>query len=128
MGPVHQTTFGDGGDGSEPGNCMSACLASLLDLPVSEVPNFAALGPLGYWDGMQRWLAGRGLYLFELKSAPCHTPGAPEDLNYIASGKSSRGLLHAVVMREGQIAHDPHPSGAGLAEEPTRFYIIGRMT
>lgn len=128
MTPVVQTTFGDGSDGSEPGNCQSACLASLLDLPISDVPNFAALGPAGYWDGMQDWLAGRGLYLFETRPDPSRIPGTPEDLHYIASGKSPRGLSHAVIMCEGDIVHDPHPSGAGLVGEPTRYFIIGKLT
>lgn len=128
MTPVHQTTFGDGSDGSEPGNCMSACLASVLDLPVAEVPNFAALGQNGYFKGLCAWLLARGLYLFETDEDPSHTPGTPDYLNYIASGKSPRGLHHAVVMSEGVIVHDPHPSNAGLAEAPTRFYILGRLT
>jgi hypothetical protein len=35
MLPVDQTTFGHPG-----GNCFSACVASLLELPIEEVPYF----------------------------------------------------------------------------------------
>lgn len=128
MTPVHQTVFGDGSDGSEPGNCMSACLASVLDLPISEVPNFAAMGQNGYFDGIRNWLLARDLYIFETDEDPSHNPGAPDYMNYIACGKSSRGLHHSVVMSEGVVVHDPHPSNVGLVGAPNRFYILARLT
>jgi len=124
---IHQTTFGDGSDGTEPGNCMSACLASVLDVPLDDVPNFAAKGAR-YWDEMQRWLHARGLFLFELKVPPDQTPGTPDDLHYIASGVSPRGIRHAVIMREGRLVHDPHPSGTGLTTPPDHFYPIAKLT
>lgn len=46
MIPVTQTIFADPlrGDGhnadGEPGDCLRACVASILELPLSAVPNF----------------------------------------------------------------------------------------
>lgn len=51
MIPVDQTTYGH-----TDGNCFSACVASILEIPIEEVPN-----TLGVNAELMRWLAGRGL-------------------------------------------------------------------
>lgn len=50
------------------GDCLSACLASLLELSIDEVPPFVAAAydrnkPHESWDDVNRWLADRGLTL-----------------------------------------------------------------
>lgn len=54
MLPVFQTRFnGPGG-----GNCLSACVASLLELPIEQVPDFNASS--GYWfRDLVDWCADR---------------------------------------------------------------------
>ena len=114
MRPVDQTTFGFPG-----GNCFSACVASILELPIEDVPYFmgdgTAEGTGGqWWDRFLAWLAPRGyvaVYHPEGSAAPeglhilsGHSPRRPED----------RGAMHAVVARGTEILHDPHPSRAGL--------------
>ena len=121
MKPVDQTTFGDGSDGTECGNCFAACIASLLELPIDQVPNFAAAGDDSRWlRACNRWLNERGIgyadltwegaapdFVFELWIAPAQL--------YIAGGLSERGLQHCVVMRgDRELVHDPHPSRAGI--------------
>ena len=112
MTPVFQTKFGEGG------NCFSACLASLFDLPIDAVPNFfetCGNEEAAWWDGVRNWLRPRGLGVMslELKST--------ENLKFfegyfIVCGKSSRGLNHATIWKDGVMVHDPHPSGTGIAE------------
>jgi hypothetical protein len=109
MKPVDQTTFGP-----RDGNCFSACIASILELPISEVPWFMG-GQDDRW--MERnllpWLAPRGLY------AICFGLRGPDDWvppgYYIVGGESARGgCLHSVVALAGKTVHDPHPSRAGV--------------
>lgn len=102
MIPVDQTTFG-----VSRGNCFSACVASLLELPIADVPFF--MGDEQWWSSFNDWLRPRGFYaLCVMLPAEAHPPG----LN-ILSGKSPRGP-HAVVAHGIDVIHDPHPSRAGL--------------
>lgn len=121
MKPVDQTTF------APQGNCLQACLASIFEVPLSEVCDTspragsdysqhnvvqAWLEPRGYWtwnlDG--KWAPKRGVRHLEMgRTEPAdflwpYPPGW-----YIGGGVSPRGVEHAVVMRAGRIVHDPHP-------------------
>lgn len=119
MRAVSQTTFGT--DETAPreqwGNCLSACIASILDLSVQEVPTFVA--EHDWFSAMERWLAERGwgVVVWPVQEGP---PWYVSSGVYgIASGPSPRGpWSHSVVVRveDGQIvvAHDPNPSGEGL--------------
>jgi hypothetical protein len=104
MKPIDQTTFGDPG-----GNCFSACVASLLELPIEAVPYFMADDD--WYSSFQRWLAARGLYALTFSLTT--TSSLKEAGFYILGGRCSRGS-HAVVARGTEIAHDPHPSREGL--------------
>ena len=98
------------------GNCMAACVASILELPITEVPNFRlATEP---FQAMQEWLSLRGL---------CATRFPPdfdivksgEQIFCILTGKSPRrNVGHAVVgiAKENEfiMVHDPHPDGTGI--------------
>lgn len=110
-----QTVFGDG-----KGNCFATCIACILDLPVSEVPNFCG----DYWtdDGewfrqANKWLAQHGLRYIEFSFGDwlSHDHGLP-DCHVIVSGPGPRGCDHSTVWLGGNLAHDPHPSDAGLVE------------
>lgn len=97
------------------GDCFRACLASLFELSLLEVPNFYDIDESddGWWKAVRDWLRPRGfgvMYL-ELRS--------PEHLALfegwlIVSGKSHRGLNHATLWKDGEFRWDPHPSGLGL--------------
>lgn len=126
--PVDQTVFGNGSGGSEPGNCFAACIASLLGLPVDLTPNFAAAGAEGRWSrAANAWLMGFGLSYVDLSwngedGKPIVLPQwvfddwIAETQYYVAGGPAERGFEHCVVMRgrSRELAHDPHPSKAGL--------------
>ena len=77
MKPVFQTETEAGG-----GNALQACVASMCELPLSEVPNFIA-APEGYLAAVQGWLAPRGESSPSTRSSaqpragrePVHHPG-----------------------------------------------------
>ncbi len=113
MRPVDQTTYGP-----YDGNCFSACLASILEIPIDEVPLF--LG--AYWDGFLPWLREHGLWVSFYRRSERRVP-----LGYsIAGGRSMRfaGRMHACVAYDGMIVHDPHPSRDGLPYGIEEYVVI----
>ena len=112
-------------DGS--GNCMSACVASLLDLTIEEVPNFRlAEDP---WNALQEWLAEMGLCAIQVQAVPdlFRFP----DIHFIVSGKSPRrNGLHAIVAKNqgGEMipVHDPFPGGDCSLRTIERITFIGK--
>lgn len=118
--------------GEQYGDCMRACIASLLDLPIANVPHFlreADGDPTKFWLGVCDFAEARGWdYLCDFAR---HRPEFVGDMDgyHIIGGPSPRGggLLHAVVGRSGQVVFDPHPSKAGLAGDPSEWafdYLI----
>lgn len=124
---VDQTIFAapDRTDGNDadgvPGNCWQACVASLLELPLDTVPHFILADD--WWEVTQAYVAAvkpgwellcfDGSMDFPLYQFPDKAP-----THAIGSGPSPRGdFMHAVILdaRTGELAHDPHPSRAGLA-------------
>ncbi len=114
----------DRGDGhsaaGESGDCLRACVASMLDIvDPATVPNFADVPP-GNWHwyvGLRNWARSLGLDVVSARPR-WPIPFEGEHLPVvIASGKSPRGdWQHAVLVdaETGELVHDPHPSGAGL--------------
>jgi hypothetical protein len=136
MIPITQDQFG------EEGNCMAACVASILELSLDQVPNFAAgNNSSGAWfPKMWDFLYPRGFeivpYYLSGRVNPDDTPLPDEVLNfldlpehllkvhpyYLQCGPAARGFSHATVGRGGLIVHDPHPSRAGLIK--TDHYLF----
>jgi len=92
------------------GTCFRTCLASLLNLRESQVPDFkrANLDP-----DVNRWLGKN--YGLQYKDLPITDP-APLGYHFIL-GLSPRGGQHCVVGYNGNLTHDPHPqdgTGRGL--------------
>jgi hypothetical protein len=123
MKPVKQE-FTNKPEIGQHGDCQRAVIASLLELPISEVPHFLqeATGEPGvFWDLLQAFLNGRG---HALLIVPAHSGAAFYGENcsiyHEISGPSPRGngTLHAVVGLDGNIFFDPHPDGTGLAGDP----------
>lgn len=101
--PVHQTIFDE-----LDGNCLQACIASVLDLPLDAVPNEIARSD--WWESVNAWLiATRGLYLVAFRPGKWKPTGI-----HLTSGAGPRGMEHVVVSEGGRMIHDPHPAGIGL--------------
>jgi len=116
MTPVDQTTFGAPG-----GNCFSACVASILELPMSEVPYFMA--PEDWWPPFKDWCVKRGVYPFYMPEAIYPPAGysimcgpAPRRAIARPGVTYASDAHHAVVARDGVIVHDPNPERTGLVE------------
>lgn len=134
MTPVDQTRFGE-----HHGNCFAACLASILDMAIEDVPEMSCDEQ---FEIMLAWLWERGLTAVELNFRPrAQFPHVFSGFGLkgtglaIASGKSPRGNFdHAVVVavdhniQQVQFIHDPHPSRDFLRDlEALCFIQPGRL-
>lgn len=124
MTPVRQTIFAPDDGRQMPGNCLQAAMASLLDLPLEDVPHFvgdawASGGELKWWALWYEWCYDRGLELL-----PRAKPEPGE--YYLGTGPSPRdpaNRQHVAVYLDGHLAHDPHPSDLGVVTVE-RVYVV----
>lgn len=113
MKQVDQTIFGP------QGNCLSACIASVLHLSVADVPCFWSSnddenGGDEWWGRMEQWLLSRGWYPFPLAIDNPLDPEQTPNGYYIITGRAKNDTtMHSVVACGTVIVHDPDP-------QPTR--------
>lgn len=120
MKPVIQTKF------NSEGNCFAACIASLLECDINEVP---FLGKEESWEDyelrLNDFLKQRyQLFMFaeyDIEYCKHFFEVDLKDTYYIVGGDAERGYYHAVVYKNGHLAHDPHPSGVGLLNVQTVY-------
>lgn len=91
--------------------CVRCSVASLFGMRREEVPHFFHQGDGSWCDPMDRWLESQGLKMTIWN----HTTEPPCEW-YLAYGDAATipGMGHMVVMRNGQIWHDP--SGCGISK------------
>ena len=101
------------------GNCVAACVAEFLDLPLSAVPHFVEYGiefsgdpddNSSWWALLTGFMWAKGFTPVLLESV---NDAHPEEIVFV-SGPSPRGVSHQVLYRDGELWFDPHPSKAGL--------------
>jgi len=130
-------------EGEPPGNCFAACIASILECDIDEVPwpelEDASDWSERYWQRVAAFLESRGWALVhipieERDDGTRPRPWTTEDCDLsdpsrralaILSGPGPRGRDHAVVGTvTGQMVHDPHPSGDGLLGLTTIEFLV----
>lgn len=100
-------------------NCMQVAVAYMLGLPLASVPDFEQAGS-DAWDNFEAFFADQGF------TAEMFPPTVEIVGDYLASGETARGTSHMVVMRGGNLLHDPHPSNAGLTAVRVVWLIARR--
>lgn len=137
MIPVTQTSFYDpeAPPDKQRGNCLTAVVASLLELPIEDVPNFVQdhvdhdadnNDEWNWWTRLHKFIGERGQRMHYLRNVedpspiPADTATFPDPEPgefYTVSGISPRDprIFHIVIYRDGEMAHDPHPDRTGLA-------------
>lgn len=116
MKPVTQTIIGP------EGNCFSACVASILECSIDEVPTLNAFENNEEWvQVLNTWLAGRGLGYMEctVPTEALNTFFSNKDFYHVMIGptENSMTMYHAVVGRKGKMVFDPHPTVLGILPE-----------
>ena len=110
MKPVMQTRTG-----TTDGNCLEACIASLLEVPIEGFPR---INDTDNWvEELNATLAPLGFYYMCFEQNP--TIQFPV-LGYhvIHDGK------HAVVAHRGELVHDPHPLKPGVSGKTTYGILV----
>lgn len=130
MKPVFQDKFYDASlpDDKQRGNCLSAVVASLLEIPLADVPNFVAIDDDGGMNWHEHWVLflrerGYNLHFWPMEDKNSPILPVPGEY-YLVSGKSTRGnFFHIVVYQDGRMVHDPHPDGTGILTEDDMFLV-----
>ncbi len=115
------------------GNCFSACLASLLELPLANVPKFMA--EEDWFRAVNRWLEQFNLRFIDIKWESNFAIDPLVGGYCILTGSSPRNpeIYHSIVAlvdrnKEGQVtfceSHDPHPDRGFLAGEPASIGFL----
>jgi hypothetical protein len=114
MNPVDQTRTGNNG------NCMQAVLATLLGVPLGDVPDFCNIYPAKDWyDHLVRWLvvARHKAYVsYGVENQSHVQPLIDSGILYVEAGesKSTPGIQHAVISQNGKMVFDPNPLREGI--------------
>lgn len=133
MIPVKQTLLYKTGEVM--GNCFAACIASILECDINEIPQPTIDHMDCWWSEyfplVVDWLNNRGCTLLEFsvsEQAPLRWFSPDKDVFVVASGKSSRipGYQHSVVwnLSKNELAHDPHPENTGLSEVQVVTFVV----
>lgn len=97
--------------GEIPGDCVRACVCSILELPIEQVPHFVRWAGQDWANALVEWCEKHEIF------ADWHNGVSSDHVPYMLCGPSPRNGRHAVVAQNGLIIHDPHPSRAGLRFE-----------
>lgn len=110
------------------GSCFATAVACVLGLDMEDVPNVVLFGPGTWLEAFALWCGEKAIHAKHVyKSYPL-----PAGVPVIAEGFGPRlkpdgtNIRHAVVWLDGAMAHDPHPSGAGLIAPPETWWIVER--
>lgn len=115
MIPTKQTILHDPDNGIH-GNCFSAVLASILHLPIDEIPIFS--NPVSWIKDVNEWLLPYGLAYCIIEGFDAYLEAyGIRGIYHEIAGTTSRSneVLHACVAKDGEVIHDPHPDNSGLS-------------
>jgi len=132
MKPVMQTRFG-----YPEGDCLMACIASILEVRLDSCPDLyteAHLKKKHWFNIVRAFCLGHGFL------AVHYDQGGKDRIipegYHVGQGPSPRDLVdedgqpvgHSIVTLDGEMVHDPHPDGSGLAGEFDGWVILVRLT
>ena len=124
--PQKQTIFNDFKKGKF-GNCVQSCVASLFDLPLSQVPHFVTYGN-EMMCVLRDFCDSHGYKFSGIKKNPNECDLKFEGVNgfYIIGGKSPRNKYgHAVIYKDGMPFFDVHPDNT-FTRTIENLYLITR--
>ncbi len=133
MQTVQQTQFGD------ESNALEACLASLFNLKLSEVPQLSAHPddevPEVMEDRLYGFVRSRGFALYRVDDLEEFASQARLMGHYLVrgiveindeEGATGDEVEHWVIDRAGELAHDPHPGTRGLTQPVQVWLFVSR--
>lgn len=113
------------------GNCLAACIASILEAPIDEILDLKSGGNL---NEMRDYLERKGVVPIWVHCdalSNSYVGYTPEHCIVIGNSPRQKGVQHAVVGKpQGygyEIVHDPHPQGGGLDGPVTSVIYFGAV-
>jgi len=108
------------------GDCFRACVASILEFPIDNMPNFweQTQDTHNFWKLVNTWVYANFKCKFLVVTFTEETKHLISNILCIAFGQTDRSDEdHAVIWLNGLI-HDPHPSKTGIINDPDTFAIF----
>ena len=119
MKPVSQSVLHDP-DKGDVGDCFAACLASILEVEIEEVPSPTDEKEYPQWfDPYKEYLVSKGFQPLWVHLDGCVVPGYT-----VRSGMAVRGVEHSCVAYNGEVVWDPHPSQDGLITHTDTLMLL----
>lgn len=115
--PVSQTRFG------REGNCLAACVATILGVPLETV-DMSAATDCEWFATLNAKLSPLGWHVLTCDATD--TAALPPDAIHIRAGIGPRGGMHAVVYEGSTLVHDPHPDGGGINSTDYAVLLLPR--
>lgn len=122
------------------GNCMQATVASLLELPLDDVPHFLIsknLGTYGMFKFFMEWgfdpcYINRGKYDTEFMRKIAKFDGGVDGYFYaVVKSQTFENVSHAVIVDENlNVVHDPNPNQRAMrlsADDIEGIYVMHDM-
>ena len=109
-------------------NCMQAAIASIFELEIDQVPNFAEFYENDDWaQKYHDFCLTQGVY--PLTVAPITQEGNPPALfgYHLIRVETTRGRQHAVVGFNGSVVHDPYPGGSEIVKVTNYDVFVSLM-
>lgn len=112
-------------DQAGPHDCFTACIASLTGLPHRDFPDppdeLYSKTEIEYGNAVRKHMLANGWVLLTTRR---QIPSGYA----VASGPSPRNpdIWHCVVVRDGDLVHDPHPDKTGI-EKAAEYEIVVRL-
>jgi len=118
MIPVNQTI-----SNSKNGDCVRACVASLLECNIEFIPNFMGNSNEGYAQAVKKWGDKLGIIVLDIAT---DNVDIFQGIHVMAFGKSPNfeDCQHAVIYCDGELSHDPSPSKKGLLGDPLGYTVF----
>jgi len=137
MKKVYQTRFG-GNDSpvSEQGNCFQASIASIFEIPLEEafdcIPHYRKddMGkPIDKsleFIEFNKWLSKYGFQSIYIQAFPLPrmTTLRGTHLLEVESSTLKKGETHMVVIRDGEVVHDPNPNAKEVGKTVGVYLIV----
>jgi len=129
MNKIYQNRFGGANapDGKK-GNCVQACIASILELNLEDTFDITQYGDGDFYDVLTAWLNKRGYHMIcfpylDRDNKPLNLQGY-----YIIGGTQiTSGIKHAEVAFNGEIIHDPISPNFISQIQPFEIWLIYPM-
>lgn len=113
------------------GDCVSACVASLLHLPLDEVPNFMEAakthGELSWYVKFCHYMAEHGhLVTGQSDNGEERFFGVNGYTTAVVDSQVFKGATHCVVIEvsSGEVVHDPNPDNRPYRKDEIKVYDV----